>query len=86
MADLTVELIEGAASPLAQQVYLTPPSPVSGKGTVLMFSGGIGHYYYAPARSTAWPTWRCTATWGRCWPNRSGGTRPCRATPWNAAG
>jgi ethanolamine utilization protein EutA len=50
MADLTVELIEGTASPLAQQVYLTPPSPVSGKGSVLMFSGGIGHYYYAPAR------------------------------------
>ncbi len=49
MADLTVELIEGTASPLAQRIYLTPPSPVSGKGTVLMFSGGIGHYYYAPA-------------------------------------
>lgn len=49
MADLTVELIEGTASPLAQQLYLTPPAPVSGRGTVLMFSGGIGHYYYAPA-------------------------------------
>ena len=49
MADLTMELIEGTASALAQRIYLTPPSPVSGKGTVLMFSGGIGHYYYAPA-------------------------------------
>ncbi len=49
MADLTVELIEGTASPLAQQLYLTPPAPVSGRGTVLMFSGGIGHYYYTPA-------------------------------------
>lgn len=49
MADLTVELIEGTASPLAQQLYLTPPMSVSGRGTVLMFSGGIGHYYYAPA-------------------------------------
>ena len=49
MADLTVELIEGTALPLAQQLYLTPPAPVSGRGTVLMFSGGIGHYYYTPA-------------------------------------
>lgn len=48
MADLTVELIEGAASPLAQKLYLTPPAPVSGKGTVLMLSGGIGHYFYNP--------------------------------------
>ncbi|MFO7631397.1 MAG: ethanolamine ammonia-lyase reactivating factor EutA [Caldilinea sp.] len=49
MAELTIDLIEGTASPLARQLYLTPPSPVSGRGTVLMFSGGIGHYYYAPA-------------------------------------
>ncbi len=48
MADLTVELIEGTASPLAQSLYLTPPAPVSGKGTVLMLSGGIGHYFYQP--------------------------------------
>jgi ethanolamine utilization protein EutA len=48
MADLTVELVEGTASALAQKIYLTPPSPVSGKGSVLMFSGGIGHYYYHP--------------------------------------
>lgn len=48
MADLTVELIEGTASPLAQKLYLTPPVSVSGKGTVLMLSGGIGHYYYNP--------------------------------------
>ena len=48
MADLTLELVEGTASPLAQQLYLTAPSPVSGKGSTLMFSGGIGHYYYAP--------------------------------------
>jgi ethanolamine utilization protein EutA len=48
MADLTVELVEGTSSPLAQKIYLTPPTPVSGKGTVLMFSGGIGHYYYKP--------------------------------------
>jgi ethanolamine utilization protein EutA len=48
MADMTVELIEGTSSPLAQKLYLTPPAAVSGKGTVLMFSGGIGHYYYKP--------------------------------------
>ncbi len=48
MADLTVELIEGASSPLASKLYLTPPAQVSGSGTVLMLSGGIGHYYYHP--------------------------------------
>jgi ethanolamine utilization protein EutA len=48
MADMTVELIEGTSSPLAQKIYLTPPVGVSGKGSVLMFSGGIGHYYYNP--------------------------------------
>jgi ethanolamine utilization protein EutA len=48
MADMTVELVEGSSSPLAQKLYLTPPTPVSGKGSVLMFSGGIGHYYYKP--------------------------------------
>jgi len=48
MADMTVELIEGTNSPLAQKIYLTPPVSVSGKGSVLMLSGGIGHYYYNP--------------------------------------
>jgi ethanolamine utilization protein EutA len=48
MADMTLELIEGTASPLAQKIYLTPPVGASGKGSVLMFSGGIGHYYYNP--------------------------------------
>ncbi len=48
MADMTVELIEGTNSPLAQKIYLTPPVGASGKGSVLMFSGGIGHYYYNP--------------------------------------
>jgi ethanolamine utilization protein EutA len=46
MADLTIELIEGTASSLAQKLYLTPPASVSGKGTELMLSGGIGHYFY----------------------------------------
>jgi ethanolamine utilization protein EutA len=48
MADLTLELIEGTASPLARQLYLTPPAPVSGRGSLLMLSGGIGYYYYNP--------------------------------------
>jgi ethanolamine utilization protein EutA len=48
MADMTVELIEGTSSPLAQKIYLTPPVGASGKGSILMFSGGIGHYYYNP--------------------------------------
>jgi len=48
MAEMTVELVEGSASALAQKLYLTPPSSVSGKGSILMFSGGIGHYYYNP--------------------------------------
>ena len=48
MADMALELVEGTNSPLAQKLYLTPPAPISGKGTVLMFSGGIGHYYYNP--------------------------------------
>jgi ethanolamine utilization protein EutA len=48
MADMTVELIEGTSSPLAQKIYLTPPVGDSGKGSILMFSGGIGHYYYNP--------------------------------------
>jgi ethanolamine utilization protein EutA len=48
MADLTVHLVEGTTSPLAEKIYLTPPSSVSGKGKPLMFSGGIGYYYYEP--------------------------------------
>jgi ethanolamine utilization protein EutA len=48
MADLSVELIEGTSSSLAQKIYLTAPVGVSGKGSILMFSGGIGHYYYNP--------------------------------------
>ena len=42
IAALTVHLIEGTRSPLADLLYQTPPSPVSGAGKPLMFSGGIG--------------------------------------------
>lgn len=46
MADMTVQLVEGTTSPLADKLYLTPPSPLSGRGRVLMLSGGIGRVYY----------------------------------------
>ena len=49
MADLTIQLIEGRCSPLAERLMLTDPSPESGKGTTVFFSGGVGHYIYAPA-------------------------------------
>jgi ethanolamine utilization protein EutA len=48
MAQVTVDLIEGRTSRLSQKLYLTEPSPVSGKGRPLMLSGGIGYYYYCP--------------------------------------
>ena len=48
MADLTFELIEGRCGELARRLMLTDPSPVSGRGTTLFFSGGIGHYIYEP--------------------------------------
>lgn len=50
MADLTVELIEQTNSALGERLMLTDPSPVSGKGTILFFSGGVGHYVYEPTR------------------------------------
>jgi ethanolamine utilization protein EutA len=50
LADMAVELIEGSTSALAQKLYLTPPTSVSGRGSELMFSGGIGYYYYNPVR------------------------------------
>jgi ethanolamine utilization protein EutA len=48
MADVTVHLIEGTTSRLAEKLYQTPPNPVSGVGRPVMFSGGIGYYYYSP--------------------------------------
>ncbi|GIK40139.1 MAG: ethanolamine utilization protein [Chloroflexota bacterium] len=48
MADLTVSLIEGTSHPLGDKLMLTAHSPVSGQGTILFFSGGIGHYFYEP--------------------------------------
>lgn len=53
MAEVTLELIEGGTSSLANLLYLTPPSLVSAKGSTLMFSGGIGYYYYNPIEINA---------------------------------
>lgn len=48
MAAVTVHLIEGTTSPLAEKLYQTVPNPVSGAGKPLMFSGGIGYYFNSP--------------------------------------
>lgn len=48
MADLTVDLIEGAITPLSEQLMLTDPLPISGKGSKLFLSGGIGYCFYEP--------------------------------------
>ena len=48
MAGLTVHLVEGTRSPLADQLYQTPPVASGGAAASLMFSGGIGFYYYDP--------------------------------------
>jgi ethanolamine utilization protein EutA len=48
MAELTVHLVEGTRSPLADQLYQTPPVASGGPSASLMFSGGIGFYYYDP--------------------------------------
>lgn len=46
MAEMTVELIEGGRSALSDKLYLTAPAPLSARGKPLMFSGGVGYYYY----------------------------------------
>jgi ethanolamine utilization protein EutA len=48
MADLAICLIEGSTNPLAARLYQTPPLPSDGKLRNLMFSGGIGWYFYEP--------------------------------------
>ena len=48
MAELTVHLVEGTRSPLADRLYQTPPVQAGPQGAALMFSGGIGFYYYDP--------------------------------------
>ncbi len=48
VAAVTVHLIEGTTSPLADKLYQTLPSSISGAGKPVMFSGGIGYYFYYP--------------------------------------
>jgi ethanolamine utilization protein EutA len=50
MAGLTVELLEGRTSALADKLYQCPPLPGGPRPKQVMFSGGIGYYYYEPAR------------------------------------
>jgi ethanolamine utilization protein EutA len=49
MAGLAVDLIEGRADSLSRKLMLTPPASISGRGTILFFSGGVGLHYYDPA-------------------------------------
>jgi ethanolamine utilization protein EutA len=50
MAELTFQLVEGASSPLAERLYLTPPAlrAWSPDGAGLLFSGGVGFYVHQP--------------------------------------
>ncbi len=48
MAALALLLVEGGTSPLAQRLYQTPPLPLDPRPRNLMFSGGIGYYFYEP--------------------------------------
>ena len=50
MAELTVQLVEGTTSPLAERLYQTPPLMGGAPGAGLMFSGGIGFYFYQPVQ------------------------------------
>jgi ethanolamine utilization protein EutA len=48
MAALALELVEGRSSALSEKLYLTPPLSPDGKLKTLMFSGGVGYYFYDP--------------------------------------
>jgi ethanolamine utilization protein EutA len=48
IADLTIQLIEGKTSKLAEKLYLTAPASLSRMDGVIMFSGGVGFYFYDP--------------------------------------
>jgi ethanolamine utilization protein EutA len=50
MAGLTVELLEGRTSVLANRLYQCPPLPAGPRPKQVLFSGGIGYYYYEPVR------------------------------------
>ncbi|HUW41881.1 MAG TPA: ethanolamine ammonia-lyase reactivating factor EutA [Rectinemataceae bacterium] len=48
MAELAVLLARGGTSALAERLYQTPPLPEPAGKASLMFSGGIGYYFYEP--------------------------------------
>jgi len=48
MATLALLLAQGGTSPLASRLYQTQPLPPDDKLRNIMFSGGIGYYYYHP--------------------------------------
>jgi ethanolamine utilization protein EutA len=48
MADLTADLALGVETTLSCQFYLSPPLKFAEQSHILMFSGGIGTYYYHP--------------------------------------
>lgn len=48
MADLVADLALGIETPLSCQFYLSPPLRHAEHSRVLMFSGGVGTYYYHP--------------------------------------
>lgn len=48
MAALALLLVQGGTSPLAARLYQTPLLPPDDKVKSIMFSGGIGYYYYHP--------------------------------------
>jgi ethanolamine utilization protein EutA len=48
MADLTADLAVGIENPLSCQFYLSAPLRFAEQSRVLMFSGGVGAYFYHP--------------------------------------
>jgi ethanolamine utilization protein EutA len=48
MSDLALLLVEGGTSALAERLYQTKPLPPEARPKTLMFSGGVGYYYYEP--------------------------------------
>ena len=48
MAALALLLVEGGTSPLAERLYQSKPLAPEARPKVLMFSGGVGYYYYDP--------------------------------------
>ena len=48
MAELTLNLIKGTTSALAEKLYQTAPISAFSKNYPIMFTGGVGYYFYKP--------------------------------------